>query len=403
MINTLTIHLTQTTTKKVGTLAIKDKKIYFEYDKDFLKTGIELSPYKLPLKSGLFRCDDDTFDGLWGLFNDSLPDGWGRLLIDRHLMRLGVNPHSLSPLDRLAYVGSHAMGALSYEPEREVENSFDTIVLDDLAKSSAEILEGSSEALLDELLSLNGSSAGARPKVLVQISDDQKQIIHGRQKLKEGFSHWMVKFASSMDSHEIGAIEYAYSLMAKEAGLVMPRTALLEGKKGRYFAIERFDRVGDKRVHMHSVAGLTHSDFRFPTLDYDDLLSLTLHLTKNMQEVEKVFRLACFNLLTHNRDDHAKNFSFVMDEKGVWNFSPVYDITFSSGIEGGHSTLYLGEGKNPTSEHLLELAKKHGIKKVDAIIEKVKEVSNKWKIYAEKSGVSTKTQKLITNHLSTFR
>jgi serine/threonine-protein kinase HipA len=191
--------------------------------------------------------------------------------------------------------------------------------------------------------------------------------------------------------------------MAKEAGLIMPRTALLEGKKGRYFAIERFDRVGDKRVHMHSVAGLTHSDFRFPTLDYDDLFSLTLHLTKNMQEVEKVFRLACFNLFTHNRDDHAKNFSFVMDEKGVWNFSPVYDITFSSGIDGGHSTLYLGEGKNPTSEHLLQLAKKHGIKKADAIIEKVKEVSNKWKIYAEKSGVSTKTQKMISNHLSTFR
>jgi len=397
MVTTLTIHLTQTTTQKVGILAIKNRKIYFEYDKDFLKTGIELSPYKLPLKSGLFRCDDDTFDGLWGLFNDSLPDGWGRLLMDRHLMRLGVNPHSLSPLDRLAYVGSHAMGALSYEPEQEVENSIDEIVLDDLAESSAEILEGSSETLLDELLTLNGSSAGARPKVLVQISDDQKQIIHGRQKLQEEFSHWMVKFASSMDSREIGAIEYAYSLMAREAGLQMPKTALLEGKKGRYFAIKRFDRVGDRRVHMHSVAGLTHSDFRFPTLDYDDLLALTLHLTKNMQEVEKVFRLACFNLFTHNRDDHAKNFSFVMDEKGVWNFSPVYDVTFSHGIEGGHSTLYLGEGKHPTSEHLLQLAKKHGIKKADAIIENVKQARDKWKIFAEDARVSKKSQENISN------
>jgi serine/threonine-protein kinase HipA len=394
-IQTLTIHLTQTTTKKVGTLAIKDKKIYFEYDKEFLKTGIELSPYKLPLKSGLFRCDDTTFDGLWGLFNDSLPDGWGRLLIDRHLMRLGINPHSLSPLDRLAYVGSYAMGALSYEPEQEVENLLDEVVLDDLAESSAEILEGNSEALLDELLSLNGSSAGARPKVLVQISDDQKQIIHGRQELKKGFSHWMVKFASSADSREIGAIEYAYSLMAKEAGLVMPRTALLEGKKGRYFAIERFDRVGDKRVHMHSVAGLTHSDFRFPTLDYDDLLSLTLHLTKNMQDVEKVFRLACFNLFTHNRDDHAKNFSFVMDEKGVWNFSPVYDVTFSYGPGGEHSTMYMGEGKNPTSKHLLALAKKHGIKKASVIVEEVREVSKKWKEFAKVAGVSQKSMESI--------
>jgi serine/threonine-protein kinase HipA len=387
----LTIHLTQTTTQKIGTLAIKNRKIYFEYDKDFLKTGIELSPYKLPLKSGLFRCDDDTFDGLWGLFNDSLPDGWGRLLMDRHLMRLGVNPHSLSPLDRLAYVGSHAMGALSYEPEREVENSIDEIVLDDLAKSSAEILEGSSETLLDELLTLNGSSAGARPKVLVQISDDQKQIIHGKQKLQEGFSHWMVKFASSMDSREIGAIEYAYSLMAREAGLQMPQTALLEGKKGRYFAIKRFDRVGNRRVHMHSVAGLTHSDFRFPTLDYDDLLKLTLHLTKNVQEVEKVFRLACFNLFAYNRDDHAKNFSFVMDEKGVWSFSPVYDITFSHGIEGGHSTLYLGEGKNPTTEHLLELAKKHGLKKGAVMVDEIQEVTSRWSEFAKEAGVSRKS------------
>ncbi len=400
-IQTLTIHLTQTTTQKIGTLAIREKKIYFEYDKDFLKTGIELSPYKLPLKAGLFRCDDTTFDGLWGLFNDSLPDGWGRLLMDRHLMRLGVNPHSLSPLDRLAYVGSHAMGALSYEPEQEVENSIDTIVLDDLAESSAEILKGSSEALLDELLTLNGSSAGARPKVLVQISDDQKQIIHGRQKLQKGFNHWMVKFASSMDSHEIGAIEFAYSLMAREAGLQMPQTTLLEGKKGRYFSIKRFDRVGDKRVHMHSVAGLTHSDFRFPTLDYDDLLALTLHLTKNVQEVEKVFRLACFNLFTHNRDDHAKNFSFVMDERGIWSFSPVYDVTFSNGPRGEHSTMYMGEGKNPTTKHLLELAKKHSIKKAPTLIEQVKSAVSKWREFAKIADISKKTtlsiEKIIDN------
>jgi len=230
---------------------------------------------------------------------------------------------------------------------------------------------------------------------LVQISDDQKQIIHGRQKLQNGFSHWMVKFASSMDSPEIGAIEYAYSLMAREAGLDMPKTTLLEGKKGRYFAIKRFDRVGDRRVHMHSVAGLTHSDFRFPTLDYDDLLKLTLHLTKNVQEVEKVFRLACFNLFSHNRDDHAKNFSFVMDEKGVWSFSPVYDITFSNGPGGEHSTMYMGEGKNPTTKHLLELAKKHGIKKGAVIIDEVQEVTSRWREFAKMAGVSRKSYESI--------
>jgi serine/threonine-protein kinase HipA len=198
----------------------------------------------------------------------------------------------------------------------------DTIVLDQLALHSQEILAGSSEELIDELLVLNGSSAGARPKAMIQLSDDHNDMIHGSQPLKEGYSHWMVKFASGTDHPEIGAIEYAYSLMAKEAG-GDARTALLEGKKGNYFACERFDRIGDTRVHVHSVAGLVHSDFRFPSLDYDDLLSLSLHLSKNIQEQEKVFRLACFNLFAHNRDDHAKNFSFLMDEHGAWKFSPI--------------------------------------------------------------------------------
>ncbi len=395
----LTIHLAQAKTQKVGTLAIKDKKIYFEYDKDFLKTGIELSPYKLPLKAGLFRCDDATFDGLWGLFNDSLPDGWGRLLVDRHLMGKGIDSATLTPLDRLAFIGFHAMGALSYEPAQEDDSAFNEIILDDLAKYSEEILEGTSSSLVDELLSLNGSSAGARPKILVQISEDTKELIHGRQALKKGFSHWMVKFASSVDSKEVGAVEYAYSLMAKDAGLEMPKTALLKGKRGKYFACERFDRVRDRRVHMHSVAGLTHSDFRFPTLDYDDLLSLTLHLTKNVKEVEKVFRLACFNLFSHNRDDHAKNFSYIMDEKGVWSFSPVYDITFSSGPRGEHSMMYLGEGKNPSLEHLHKLGKKHSIKNIENILSDVEASVSRWNEFATISGVSDAMCKSISKRL----
>ncbi len=184
-------------------------------------------------------------------------------------------------------------------------------------------------------------------------------------------------------------MEYAYALMAKAAGVQMPETTLLEGKRGRYFAAKRFDRVGDKRVHMHSVAGLVHMDFRYPTLDYDDLLSLTLHLTKHAKEVEKVFRLACFNLFAHNRDDHAKNFSFLMDEKGTWRFSPAYDLTFSYGPGGEHSTMYLGEGKNPTSEHLLKLVQKHGIKKGESIIDEVKEVVSRWDMFAKEAGVSS--------------
>jgi serine/threonine-protein kinase HipA len=179
----------------------------------------------------------------------------------------------------------------------------------------------------------------------------------------------------------------------------MPRTALIEGKKGRYFACERFDRIGDERVHMHSVAGLVHSDFRYPSLDYDDILSLCLHLTKNVQEVEKVFRLACFNLFTHNRDDHAKNFSFLMDEKGVWRFSPVYDITFSNGPAGEHSTMYLGEGKNPTKEHLKALAKKHQLKNGDKILQEVYDAVQKWGEFAKMAGLSTSMKEYISKNI----
>ncbi len=401
IIKKLSAYLHTTHPQKLGTLAIKDRKIYFEYDKEFLKTGLQLSPYKLPLKAGVHRCDDDTFEGIWGLFADSLPDGWGRLLMDRHLMRLGINPNSLSPLDRLAYVGSHGMGALSYEPEQAVQSEFEQIVLDDLAKSSREILAGGSDDLLDELLSLGGSSAGARPKVLVQMSNDLKQIKHGKTALQQDFSHWMVKFASSSDAKEIGAIEYAYSLMAKEAGVEMPQTSLLEGKSGRYFAAKRFDRVGDRQVHMHSVAGLTHSDFRFPALDYDDLLRLTLHLTKNAKEVEKMFRLASFNLFAHNRDDHAKNFSFLMDEEGEWHLSPAYDLTFSYGPGGEHSTMYVNEGKNPSKRELALLGKKYQIKRFREIIDEVENAVSRWSDFAKEAGVSSKIGKELAKIIQT--
>ncbi|MCH9740807.1 MAG: type II toxin-antitoxin system HipA family toxin [Epsilonproteobacteria bacterium] len=389
-VNLVTVFLNLGSKKhKVGRLAYKNRNIYFEYEASFLKMGLELSPYKLPLQEGVFTCEERHFDGLWGLFNDSLPDGWGRLLMDRHLARLGVNHKNITALQRFVYVGNYAMGALSYEPEYEHnEKQIGEIVLDELAVSSQEILEGSSDYMVDELLALGGSSGGARPKALIQLNEKTSEIIHGLQTLKKGYSHWMVKFASSLDTQEIGKVEYAYSLMAREAKIEMPKTTLLRGKKGSYFACERFDRKQDERFHMHSLAGLVHSDFRYPSLDYDDLLSLTLHLTKNVKEQEKVFRLACFNLFSHNRDDHDKNFSFIMNAKGVWFFSPVYDITFSSGPGGEHSLTYMGEGKKPTKKHLLALAKKHHIKNADVIINQVIAAVKKWKHFAQEVGVS---------------
>lgn len=358
----------------VGQLAYIDKKIYFEYDKSFLTTKIEISPYKLPLKSGVFVCDDDLFEGLFGVFSDSLPDGWGRLLLDRYFLKQQIAYHDISPLDRLSYIGNFGIGALNYRPIVDgTMNSIKDINLDKLANDSSTILIENSTKNIEDFLSLGGSSSGARPKIMVQINDNN-DIISGTQKLKNGFKHYIVKFASTLDNQNIGKEEYRYSLMAKKCGIDMPNTKLLKGKHNSYFAIERFDRVEDVRVHIHSVAGLTHSDFRMPVLDYDDLLGLTLHLTKDINEVVKMYRLACFNLFAHNRDDHAKNFSFFLNEKKQWKLTPAYDLTFSYGPGGEHSTTYLGEGKNPIEEHLIKLASLHNIKNAQIMVDTIKSI-----------------------------
>jgi serine/threonine-protein kinase HipA len=386
--HTLTVYLNQTTKQKVGTLAQKDKKIYFEYDKEFIKSGIELSPYKLPLRSGLFVSDDMTFEGLWGVFADSLPDGWGRLLADREFLRRGINLADISPLDRLAMIGEHGMGALSYEPTNESQTIIDDIILDDLAQSSNNILKGSSEELIDELFALGGSSAGARPKILVQVSDDYQDIIDCKKPLLDKYSHYIIKFASVHDTCEVALVEYVYNQMAKLAHLDVPEFHLFKGKSAYYFGAKRFDRIGNQKLHMHSLAGLTHSDFRYPTLDYDDLLRLTLHLTKSFKEQEAMFRLACFNLMANNRDDHAKNFSYILDDTYNWTLSPTYDLTYSFGPNSEHSTIYLGEGKNPTIKHLEKLANKNGIKNYQIIIEEVKEAVSKWQELAKDIGIN---------------
>lgn len=398
-IKTVNVYLHQENQKLfVGRLALKERTIYFEYDSKFISSGIELSPYKLPLKKDVHVCDDRIFDGLFGVFSDSLPDGWGRLLLDRHLMSKGIKFHEITPLDRLSYIGAYGIGALSYEPILEpflVETK--SVALDKMASSALEILKGTGVEFLETLLAIGGSSAGARPKIMVQLNE-ANEIIHGSQKLHDGYEHYMVKFPSANDTQEIGKLEYIYSLMAHDAKIDMPLTKLLHGEHNSYFTIKRFDRNKDNRIHVHSVAGIVHSDFRLPSLDYDDLLSLTLHLTKDVNEQLKMFRLACFNLFTHNRDDHAKNFSYLLDGKNRWKLSPAYDLTFSYGPGGEHSTTYLGEGAKPTVEHLKKLALKHSIKDGTTIIDEIKSVVKNFRIYAKSVELSKNlTQDIFSN------
>lgn len=387
----------------VGRLASHESKIYFEYDKSFLESAPELSPIRLPLKPGLSSFDYYLFKGLPGIFNDSLPDGWGRLLFDRYLRSLGVLPANVSALDRLAHVGHHGMGALVYEPDHSQVEEGDVLCLDMLAEQAQEVLDGRSEDVIQMLLELNGSSAGARPKALIGVDRDRKNISHGVNNLPDGYEPWLVKFANTNDGEDAGAIEYVYALMAKEAGINMPDIHLFPAKHGAgYFAIRRFDRDGQKRFHMHTACGLLHSDFRTPSLDYEDLIALTSMLTKDIREVERMFRLAVFNVMAHNRDDHAKNFSYLMNEEGRWELSPAYDLTFSSGPRMQQSTSVMGEGKNPSTEHLKRLGQEAGLSssQIVAITEQTKEALADWTLKAKEYGVSRSNINLIGKKLS---
>jgi serine/threonine-protein kinase HipA len=389
----------------VGRLAIRNGIIYFQYDEEFLQTNLEISPIKLPLQRGVIELPRDPFEGLAGVFNDSLPDGWGRLLFDRMVRSEGISLSDISPLDRLGYVGLHGMGALVYEPDQSPDSSNEMIDLDVLATQTKDVLQGDSEEVIAELLALNGSSAGARPKALIGVDAERKNISYGANLLSDNFEPWMVKFPNSLDGKDAGAIEYVYALMAVDAGIKMPEVHLFPSQKGNgYFAVKRFDREGNKRLHMHTVSGLVHSNFRFPSLDYEDLLSLTGVLTKDIREVEKMFRLAVFNVMAHNRDDHAKNFSFLMNEFGEWKLSPAYDLNFSSGPGGEQSTMVMGEGRNIAIKHLTKLGREAKLSKqfIENVIEQTSSALSKWSGLSKDFGVSKSNRELIGRLIKTF-
>ena len=335
--------------KLVGTLAkTPDRLVAFEYDSEWLATGFSISPFSLPLLKKVFLPKFEPFEGLFGVFNDSLPDGWGRLLVDRLLLKNKINPSEIDNLNRLAVVQESGMGALTYKPEHKFETQEQESDYDKLAQECSKILESQNSDNLDELFKLGGSSGGARPKILTKINGED----------------WIIKFPFSLDPKNIGEQEYKYSLVAKDCGIKMSETKLFPSKIcSGYFGIKRFDRQNGRKVHMVSVSGLLETSHRLPNLDYNILMKLTLELTKNYQDIEQLYRLMCFNVYAHNRDDHSKNFSFLYDEnKKQWHLSPAYDLTYSSSFNAEHATTINGEGKNPTLDDILAVAKNIGIK-----------------------------------------
>ena len=358
--------------KKVGTLALmKNNIVAFEYDSNWITNGFSISPFSLPLKKQVFIPRIDPFDGLYGVFSDSLPDGWGRLLVDRMLNSQNINPREISQIDRLAIVGETGMGALSYKPEynlledKDYQEDYDNLTL-----SCKKILNTEYSADLDKLFKLGGSSGGARPKILTKIDNED----------------WIIKFPSSLDDSNIGKLEYLYSVCAKKCKIDIPKTKLFPSKiSSGYFGIKRFDRKklstgAIRKLHMISVSGLLETSHRIPNLDYNDLMQLTLNLTKSFEEVEKLFRLMCFNVFSHNRDDHSKNFSFIYNEDlNKWELSPAYDLTYSYSINGEHATTINRNGVNPGLNDILKVAEKIGLdkKKAEKIAIEIRETVRK--------------------------
>lgn len=377
--------------RQVGTLAEVDGRILFEYDAAFLAAPLPLSPFRLPVAAGVFEDRERTFSGLFGLFEDSLPDGWGRLLMDRAFERIGRARHRVTPLDRLAYVSTRAPGALTYRPAANAPTD-DTAELDlsTLAHEAERVASGGAGAVLAALHLVGGSPGGARPKVAVWVGPSD-QLVAGVHVVPDGYAPYLVKFRSPDDERWLGRVEDAYANMARAAGLDLPETRTFELDDGEVvFATRRFDRgVGGTRVHMHSLAGLLHADHRSPSLGYESFLRATRALTRDESMVVEALRRAAFNVVAHNRDDHTKNQAFLMDRSGRWRLAPAFDLVPSTGVNGWHSMDVAGAARDVGPGDVLRLAAASGIdaRTGRAVVEQVVDTVAAWPSFARAAGV----------------
>ena len=333
----------------VGRLALtKEGLCAFEYSAEWISSGFSISPFELPLRSGVFVAKPRPFDGGFGVFDDCLPDGLGLLILDRYLQSRGINPRMLSLLDRLALVGSTGRGALEFRPDKSVMSHNEYVDFEKLALEAERILDSDEYrgSGVEEFQYRGGSPGGARPKIFVRYDE----------------AEWLVKFRAKMDSKHVGAEEYRYSLLAKECGIDMPETRLFENK---YFGVKRFDRVGGKKLHVVSVAGLIGADYRVPSIDYLHIFQVCAALTYSVVELWKVYRVMVFNCLIDNKDDHAKNFAFIYQD-GEWHFSPAFDLLPSAGMNGFRTTS-INDSIEPTSDDIFVVAEKVGLNKKEAI------------------------------------
>ena len=358
--------------RQVGTLSLTpdNKRCTFEYERRWLVDGFSISPLELPLRSGLFVAQPSPFYGNFGIFEDSLPDGYGRYLLHKLLLKEGVDDSSLSALDRLSIVGSGGMGALTYHPATVIQTGCEATDFDLLQEKALEVLREQQDDDTGWLLYNSGNSGGCRPKAVFADSE----------------GHWLVKFRHTYDPQDMGVQEYHYNEVARRCGIDVPDFRLIDG---RYFASRRFDIAADgSRVHTATAGALLCISLSHPVLDYRNLLALTGYLTQDGRDVEEMYRRMIFNYLTDNKDDHCKNFSFKVcqNENGAWRWrlAPAYDLTLcQEGYNGEHATSVNGTG-HPTMADFIAVGTK--IKMAESrcrrIIEEVQENCDDLRTYS---------------------
>lgn len=378
----------------LGTLADNGQQVIFEYSPEALTRGIELSPRHLKLRAQAYSGFPSYLGHLPGLVSDALPDGWGLLLMDKLFRRSGRNPEALSPLDRLAFVGRRAMGALSFRPSGELDSPDADWSLLHLAQAAHAVTDQDVVAL--RMLALSGGSPhGARPKVLV-LYDAPTRTVSTRD--GAAGEPWLVKFQGQAEHPEVCAIENVYAQMARDCGIHMgPTEHFPLDARLAAFGTRRFDRERGMRVPVHSLAGALHTDFRTPALDYETVLRATAFFTQDQGEVFNAFRLCVFNVVFNNRDDHAKNFSLRMNEHTQWKLAPGYDLTYSPGPRGQHQTSVMGEALAPARSHLLALASKLALRAADAteVIDQACAAAERLGAALEQAGVRRVTRQAL--------
>lgn len=376
----------------IGYLTETDKgPITFEYFPGWTARGIELSPVYLPNHlEGKLITPTPGFAPLFGLFADSLPDWWGEQMMMRYFEDKGIPWNRVTQLQKLACTGAHGMGAIGYTPSAS-SGSFReelTVEVAELVQNAHSLLQGDTNSMLPGLLRSGLSSGGAQPKVLLGFNPDFSKAVAGGGRLPSGFDRWLLKFDLDPE-YQQGREEYAYSLMAKAAGIQMAETHMLGCEQGAcHFISRRFDRPGESRRHIHTYSGLTHTLIR-EGLEYGDLMDLTRNLTKNHDDVVEVFRRACFNVLAGNDDDHGKNHAFLMDTDGGWHLTPAYDLTRSSNplVSDIRAASVNGKNINVGRLDLKQLGESQGVSDVNQIIEEVLMAINDWPYWAEQAGL----------------